>query len=263
MQVRQKNLFLALSNLMEANFLEHPSLLSGNIVVAALLEHVVQMAKALHKQQQDLKPIFELIDAILEIPEEMHLLVLKKSLCIEIMEHDYETPLYIATPAAIFEARRMNTDGWLDALQILDRLGFNFTVNNCSGVIIDLGEKTLLDPTHSYTLSELPGTIYCEHVPSTVRLAETLLHEATHTWLNYAFKVYQSSGFSRREYWSPWRHKSRPVYGILQGAFVFSLLCQFFDACIAGSEIDLVGKAYAASRLNVESQVLRTGAGFG
>jgi len=228
-----------------------------NTAVVALLEHVVQMVTIINRRQQDLAPIFNLINAVLNVPENTRLLVLKKSLCFEVLEHNHETPLYLATSAAIAEARYAAMDEWLEALQLIDHLGFNATMDKCVGVVIDLGGKTLLDPTHSYTLSGLPGTLYCEHVPSRVRLAEMLLHEATHTWLNYAFKARQPSGFSLNAYWSPWRHKPHPAYGILQGAFVFSLLCQFFDACIADSDVDSVDKAYAASRLGVEVQVLR------
>jgi 8-oxo-dGTP pyrophosphatase MutT (NUDIX family) len=226
-------------------------------VVGSLLEHVACMAKSQIQDHREPTPVFELLEVALEVPRGTPLLVLPKELCYEVAEHDYETPLYLATAEAIAAAHRASTDEWLSALRLLDHVGCSATVGGCLGVVIDLGAKKLLEPTNSYTLSGVPGTVYCEYVASELRLAETLLHEATHTWLNFAFDALQPGGFSDAMYWSPWRHKLRPAFGILQATFVFSLLCQFFDRCLASDKVGLIDKAYAESRLKVESQVLR------
>lgn len=230
---------------------------SADLVVGSLLEHVAAMAKALSQDGQESAPVDELLDAALKVPSGTPLIVLSKELCHEVAEHEYETPLYLATAGAVAAAQRVPMGEWLAALKLLDHVGCNATLDGCLGVVVDLGTKKLLEPTNSYTLSGVPGTVYCEHVASELRLAETLLHEATHTWLNYAFAAVQPRGFSDTKYWSPWRHKQRPAYGILQATFVFSLLCQFFDRCLASDKVGPVDKAYAESRLKVESQVLR------
>jgi len=130
------------------------------------------------------------------------------------------------------------------------------TVEGCAGLAIELADKTLLEASNSYTLSGLRGTLFCDRTDSLVRRAETVLHEATHTWLNIMLAERMPQGFRQGQYWSPWRHKLRPAHGILQATLVFSLLCQFFDRCLRFDEVVAVDKAYARARLRVESGVL-------
>ena len=233
---------------------------SKQIPFVALLEHIACIAIDLFQTGCDTDPVFELLRASLDFSDEYPLLILDSESCFEVVVHDYETPLYLATEKSIKDACNLPISDWKNALSLLTSLNCMATVDGCLGIVVILGAKNLLEPTNSYTLSGVPGTVYCEQVDSRVRIAETLLHEATHTWLNYAFTALQPNGFSDQLYWSPWRQKKRPTYGILQATFVFSLLCQFFDRYIASSNVDPIGKAYAESRLRVESQVLRDNA---
>ena len=224
-------------------------------VVGSLLEHVAYMAKAASDDGADPTTVFELLEAVLRVPCGTSLLVLPKHLCSEVADHDHETPLILATSRAVEAAQNAPADEWLAALSLLDHVGSTATLEGCLGIVVDFGIKEPPNPTRSFTHSGVLGTAHGERVAGEVQLAETMLREATRTWLNHAFAALQPAGFSDGQYWSPWRHRLLPAQDILQAAFVSSLLCQFFDHCRC-SEVSL-DKAYAESRLQAESQVLR------
>jgi hypothetical protein len=239
-----------------------PSLRS-NLLFGALLEHVAYQAESAARGEADLARSADLLDTLVKLPDEKReLLVLDSRDCRKISNSDYESAILLATAGAVRKAYPIARSEYTVALNLLRRLGFAETLPQCAAVVIELERKELLEPMNSYTLSGLPGTIFCDFVASEVRLAETLLHESTHTWLNYAFAALQHKGFSSAEYWSPWRHKPRPAYGIVQATLVFSRLCQFFDRCLRCATISEVDRAYCSSRLRVEAQVLRSNLGM-
>ena len=236
-----------------------PALLD-NTAFGALLEHVTYLAQLAADGQEDLASAAELLSTAIEcIKGQSNVILVVSSIqCHEVVNHAYETPLLVCTAGAVRDACAKPHLEYAAALEVLNNLEFNNTVDGCVGVVVELQRKQLLEATTSYTLSGMPGTIYCDRIESKVRLAETLLHESTHTWLNHAFSRLQPNGFSTKEYWSPWRHKSRPAYGIVQATLVFSILCQFFEKCRSSDQFSPVDRAYAGARLKVEIQVLRS-----
>lgn len=234
--------------------------LQQDTMFGAILEHVAYLARRAADGEENLVYSAELLSAAIEcISDQKHeVLVLDSNHCLAAADHGYETPLLLATARALRGACTTSRPEYVAAFRMLKRLAFTDTVDGSTGIVVELQHRQLLEATDSYTLSGLPGTIYCDCVASEVRLAETLLHESTHTWLNRVFATLQPNGFSAKEYWSPWRHKLRPAYGILQATLVFSLLCQFFDRCMQSDDVRAVDRAYACSRLHVEMHVLRS-----
>jgi len=222
----------------------------------ALLEHVVYRAQLAARGQSSLAEVRELLLAALGLKQAAQPLAVRGADCLEVEDHAYETPLLLATAAAVRAGAQQVDSGYDAAIGLLRRAGFMNTVEGCVGLVVELADKTLLEASDSYTLSGLPGTCFCDRVDSLLRRAETVLHEATHTWLNTMLTERQPQGFGQGQYWSPWRHKHRPAFGILQAMLVFSLLCQLFDRCLCLDEVTEVDRAYARARLRVESGVL-------
>ncbi|MFN7153719.1 MAG: aKG-HExxH-type peptide beta-hydroxylase [Acidovorax sp.] len=222
----------------------------------ALLEHVVYRAQRAAAGQESLAAVLELLRVVLELPQAKHPLAIRSEGCLKVSDHGYETPLYLATAAAVSAELQRGGAGYSAAMELLQRSDFMYTVEGCVGLVIELADKALLEASDSYTLSGLPGTSFCDRVDSQLRRAESILHEATHTWLNIMLAERQPQGFGPEEYWSPWRHRLRPAHGILQATLVFSLLCQFFHCCLRIDEVGDVDKAYARARLRVEAGVL-------
>lgn len=227
-------------------------------VFGSLLEHVASLARHAASLGQEPVEAENLCAAAADRLDSAtsRILVVDRKHCLEVGAGTYETPLLVCTADALDVGLKIARPDYTDAIAFLEQTGFSFWLDPGLALVVELGRKTNLEATNSYTLSGLPGTIFCDWVPSQLRLAETLLHEALHNWLNMAFTVLQPTGFDDQLYWSPWRHKMRPAQGLVQATFVFSVLCQFFDRCLKMKGIDPVDQAYATARLRTEAAVL-------
>ena len=226
--------------------------------VMSLVGHATYMASYFIKNNQDISPAFVLLSKVVEFSESCkEVVILDANKCFYPKKHGYETSPYLATATAFQAEQAMFQVLFSKASELLKEWGFAETTSNSVGVIITLREIGMLDASNSYTLSGVPGTMYSDVMKSPLRLAETLLHEATHNWLNDALAVFQAEGFQNEDFWSPWRHRKRPVYGIIQACLVFSKLTLLFAKAIRSDGVSSVDKAYAVSRLKIEQKVLR------
>lgn len=87
----------------------------------------------------------------------------------------------------------------------------------------------------SYSHPEIPFSIFVStgmdnSLISTVRLAESILHEAMHLKLTLIEKSIQLiQPGSKEEFYSPWRETHRPLRGVLHGMFVFRAISDFYE----------------------------------
>lgn len=169
---------------------------------------------------------------------------------------DFESPPYLSAFNAVDEVDEEKRSKLLQAIEVCKSLGFGDTVENQVGSICILHEKDLLSATDSYTLSGLPSTVYCDYVDNVYRLAEIVLHEATHNWLNEALRAYGVKLGQDSKYHSPWRKKLRPAVGILHAALVFSRLIGFFQTLIARNELSEYERVYFKRKLAAERLVI-------
>lgn len=92
------------------------------------------------------------------------------------------------------------------------------------------------DSDVSYSDPEVPFTIFVsaprkESEASSLRLAESILHESMHLYLTLIEQekpLVKSSSDSLMAY-SPWRDCLRPLNGVLHGTFVFRAIYDFFS----------------------------------
>jgi hypothetical protein len=90
----------------------------------------------------------------------------------------------------------------------------------------------------SYSHPELPFSIFlsvCKDssLRSTLRVAESLLHESMHLKLTLIENVMPLvKPFTGNVFFSPWRDEKRPAGGVLHGLFVFRAILDYFEAII-------------------------------
>lgn len=131
-------------------------------------------------------------------------------------------------------------------LRCIQRLGAN--------ICIDLGPSA--DGfTRSYSVTDLPGTIFLEHHPSPFVNAENIIHEAAHCFLNecLAASGEKVDSVSPR-WWSPWKNELRPTFGFLHACFAFSVVT-IYQRLLSGRE-DAATVAYATLQGSNHAQLL-------
>jgi HEXXH motif-containing protein len=90
----------------------------------------------------------------------------------------------------------------------------------------------------SYSSAREPGIAYV-HVRSwpAVRLAEDLLHEATHMRVHEIESLHPLVRPSEVRFYSPWRREWRPLRGLLHGACTFTVGAGFFERMLVSPEV--------------------------
>lgn len=133
-----------------------------------------------------------------------------------------ETPYYVLGPdstPAPSELREMAAA----AYALAARTGFGNLLAAHAVVICLLRRRKLGDTLGSWTITRLPGTIFCDHTGDPVVLARDLIHEAGHNWLNDALTATSSKIPDEPRFYSPWKKTPRPAFGFLHACWAFPL----------------------------------------
>ena len=120
----------------------------------------------------------------------------------------------------------------------------------------------------SYTHPAVPFTVLVSVGPdaspvSSLRVAESLLHEAMHlklTLLEQEVAIVKPE--SQRVYYSPWRDEERPVRGVLHGMFVFAAIREFYGELGRQRSLPSSAQVFAADRVEAISAELAMVKGF-
>jgi HEXXH motif-containing protein len=107
----------------------------------------------------------------------------------------------------------------------------------------------------SFSSAREPGVAYINvHSRPLVRLAEDLLHEATHMRLHEIEALYplvvprERYDDAEPRFYSPWRREWRPVRGILHGACTFTVGAAFYERMLEASDPGTHGVVFPAAR---------------
>ena len=89
----------------------------------------------------------------------------------------------------------------------------------------------------SHSDPQVPFSIFvsvpCRRLPyHSVRVAESILHEAMHLQLTLVEKAVPLVRPSDDRFWSPWKGPNRTPNGILHGLYVFRVIDEFFECLI-------------------------------
>ncbi|GAB2942295.1 MULTISPECIES: aKG-HExxH-type peptide beta-hydroxylase [Streptomyces] len=112
----------------------------------------------------------------------------------------------------------------------------------------------------SYTFDFLPGTVVLNWTDEPLRLGETLVHEATHSWLNESFGAEDVSFADDGPlFHSPWKNEDRPVFGIVHAALAFANVIHYLSRIQPAPDDDSRLAAVLRRRLEVERESLEAG----
>jgi hypothetical protein len=111
----------------------------------------------------------------------------------------------------------------VEACAIGAEAGFGQLLTDHAVVICLLRQMGLEDTLHSWAITRLPGTVFCDHTGEAVVLGRDLVHEAGHNWLNDALTATGSKIDTEMTFHSPWRRSARPAFGFLHACWAFPL----------------------------------------
>lgn len=120
-----------------------------------------------------------------------------------------DTPYYVLnsdTTAAPPDLRELAAAAYANGA----KTGFADLLAGHAVVVCLLRHKKLGDTLDSWTLSRLPGTIFCDHINEPVVLARDLIHEAGHNWLNDALGATACEISDEVRFYSPGRRRAGP-----------------------------------------------------
>jgi len=133
-----------------------------------------------------------------------------------------ETPYYLlgpdTRPAPI--SRRAVA---VAAYALAASTGFTDLLAAHAVVVCLLQAKQLGDTLDSWTITRLPGTVFCDHTAEPAVLARDLIHEAGHNWLNDALTATGCTINASTGFYSPWKQTTRPAFGFLHACWAFPL----------------------------------------
>jgi hypothetical protein len=119
----------------------------------------------------------------------------------------------------------------------------------------------------SYSHPDIPFSIFVSVIdqPSsqtTLRVAESILHEAMHLFLTLIEGVLPMVNQDSKEtFYSPWRDEPRPIRGVLHGLFVFKAISEFYNG-INRENTDLTVLKFLNNRIMSIKKEIKMLSGF-
>lgn len=113
----------------------------------------------------------------------------------------------------------------------------------------------------SYSHPQIPFTVFVSSssdmsVQSSLRCAESIIHEAMHLKLSLIEKHVQLVSTNPQNlYYSPWREEMRPAQGVMHGIFVFRAVQEFYKVILP--TLDKADKEFCEFRIEQISNELR------
>ncbi|MGW7416028.1 aKG-HExxH-type peptide beta-hydroxylase [Streptomyces sp. NPDC054863] len=102
-------------------------------------------------------------------------------------------------------------------------------LRSSTAVVVRTGTVALGEACRSYTFDFLPGTVVLNWTDEPLRLAETLVHEATHSWLNECLSAENVVFPDGPTFHSPWKEEERPAFGIVHAALAFAHVIEYLS----------------------------------
>lgn len=144
-----------------------------------------------------------------------------------------ETPYYVLGPGtrpAPAAARALTATA--AAMAADADAGLGRLVTDHAVVLCLLRRKRLGETLDSWSITRLPGTIFCDYTDEPAVLARDLVHEAGHSWLNDALAAVHAKIDDVARFPSPWKRTERPAYGFLHACWSFPLMMLYTAAVL-------------------------------
>ncbi|MER6841657.1 aKG-HExxH-type peptide beta-hydroxylase [Streptomyces platensis] len=134
-----------------------------------------------------------------------------------------ETPYYVLGPR-ITKVPPELSQLTAEAAACAEAAGFGSLVAEHAVVLCLLRHKQLGETLDSWSITRLPGTIFCDYTDEPAVLARDLIHEAGHSWLNDALTAIHAKISDEVGFYSPWKGTIRPAFGFLHACWSFPLM---------------------------------------
>ena len=134
-----------------------------------------------------------------------------------------DEPAYVIGTTSVHSASDFQVDVAEAALQAARKLGDEKALD-AVGTVVLLTEHDLFGTSNSWTTRAMPGTIYTDWTADPMASGCAFIHEASHLWLNEAFRATRFPAPSDQLYFSPWKGEPRYQLGFLHAAFAFSMV---------------------------------------
>lgn len=123
--------------------------------------------------------------------------------------------------------KQLSSDYLEQAWHAIEQTNFISHVYESGSVIVNNQERPTSAAITAYT-GKFQGIVYTDWSPDPIGYAESIVHEAAHSLLNYYLEALDVT-VSKGTYWSPWRKSDRPTFGVLHGAWAFSHVYLFYQ----------------------------------
>ncbi|MFF4650908.1 aKG-HExxH-type peptide beta-hydroxylase [Streptomyces sp. NPDC001380] len=164
-----------------------------------------------------------------------------------------ETPYYVLGPdsaAAPDGLRELAVTAYATAAEA----GFGALLADHAVVLCLLRPRRLGETLDSWTITRLPGTVFCDHAGDPVVLARDLIHEAGHNWLNDALTATGTKIREEERFFSPWKGTNRPAFGFLHACWAFPLTMLYTARVLDRTSGDL--RCFLTAYLNQQRGLL-------
>lgn len=153
-------------------------------------------------------------------------LLVDKQYC-NILPREANRELTLFTKEAIDQGFQAVPKTYLEqSWDLIVRTQFLPLVEQAGSIIVHLEHRANDNHITAYT-TQFQGIIYTDWSDNPVAYAESVVHEAAHSLLNYYLEALEIK-MPDNSYWSPWRRCERPAFGVLHGAWAFSHVYHFY-----------------------------------
>lgn len=154
--------------------------------------------------------------------------VFDKNDCYRLDSHDFESALYLVPFEPVKTVSSIKKSLVVCISQLKKKYNFlDDVIVNFLFIILDSKRFNGRLNNNSYTLSDTPNTIYLDVFDLNVITKENIVHEITHSLLNFAIDSESNNLEQAPSLFSPWKNSFRPAKNILHTFFAFSVVFDF------------------------------------
>ncbi|MGH0635461.1 aKG-HExxH-type peptide beta-hydroxylase [Bacillus pacificus] len=237
---------------------------TNNIYSSLLFQTIHILEELISEKKYDLADKYlnfwkDYKNGILAINYNDHLnaLILDKNSTKKINNNKFLDDAYLFVPDLIAKENSSKQINFSEVKKYFDISKLSYYTENNLSILVILDKKEVTASTRSYTITSFPGTVFSDWTEDEFRLAEAILHESTHNWLNTALSCYNERIiYSENFYYSPWKDEMRPAFGILHATAAFTILLQYFKNIYESPYSSERAKQYAKAKIGLERKRL-------
>lgn len=163
-------------------------------------------------------------------------MIIDKNDCITYKDSNFLDDLYIIPYEIQSKINKNINITFKKSWKLIQESGYEELLNISLEAIIIIDKSLTKDTTNSYTIKNFPLTIYTDYLDDELLLAENIIHEAGHNFLNELLEAYKIKIDNSVTIFSPWKEKERPLFGFLHAVWSFSIVTNFYKSILQHNE---------------------------